>query len=575
MKNIKEFSRKTFSEDPFTYMGTGSFGGKAEGLKLLYEISENPIFNKYSDFEVSIPKTIVITTSFFDEFMEQNNLYPIALSENDDKRITHHFQKASLPPGILGDLRAIASSTTTPLAVRSSSLLEDSAETPMAGIYATKMIPGNQSDSDTRFLKLTEAIKLIYASTFFSAPKSSMIATDNNIYAEKMAVIIQNVSGILHNRRFYPDISGVARSFNYYPTGHSMPEDGVISLALGLGKFIVDGGNPWPYSPKRPSAPPPYNSINDMIKNTQVFCWAVNMEPISTYNPISENEYLINVTLREAEYDNTLKYAVSTYDPYSDRLEPGLSASSKGPRVITFAPILQNREIPVNEILIDLISVSKEKLESQLEIEFAVTISKDPEIKNTLSMLQLRPLNISEEKVLLDLDTIKKENIILKSKNSMGNGTNKTIKDIVFINPDDFNFKDSIMIAREIETINKKMLDERKRYILIGFGRWGSSDPWLGIPVKWSMISAAGVIVEASLHGRPVDMSQGSHFFHNIANLKIPYICIDDFSDDYLNWEWMNSFCDNTKSNIVKKITLKRPLTVMIDGRIHTGLISK
>ena len=219
--------------------------------------------------------------------------------------------------------------------------------------------------------------------------------------------------------------------------------------------------------------------------------------------------------------------------------------------------------------------MSKEKSQSQVEIEFAVTISKNSEIKNTLSMLQLRPLNISEEKVSLDFSTIKKEDIILKSKNSMGNGTNKKIKDIVFINPDDFNFKDSIMIAREIEAINKKMLNDNKRYILIGFGRWGSSDPWLGIPVNWSMISAAGVIVEASLHGRPVDMSQGSHFFHNIANLKIPYICIDDFSDDFLDWEWMNTFFYSTKSNIVKRITLENPLKVMIDGRIHTGIISK
>jgi len=306
MEIIREFSRKTFLQDSFTYLGSGSFGGKAEGLKLLYEITENPIFGKYSDFEVSIPKTIVITTSYFDEFMEQNELYPVALSETDDKLITHQFLKASLPTGILGDLRIIAGGTTTPLAIRSSSLLEDSAETPMAGIYATKMIPSNQSDSNTRFLKLTEAIKLVYASTFFSAPKTSMLATDNNIYAEKMAVIIQDVSGILHNRRFYPDISGVARSFNFYPTGHSKSEDGVISLALGLGKFIVDGGNPWPYSPAFPASPPPYNSINDMMKNTQAFAWAINMNELKEYDPISENEYLIRVTLKEAEYDNTI-----------------------------------------------------------------------------------------------------------------------------------------------------------------------------------------------------------------------------------------------------------------------------
>ncbi len=571
MKNIKEFSRKTFLQDSFTYLGSGSFGGKAEGLKLLHEISENPIFDKYPDFEVSIPKTIVITTSYFDEFMEQNNLYPVALSEKDDKLISYQFQKASLPPGILGDLRIIASKT-TPLAIRSSSLLEDSAETPMAGIYATKMIPGNQPDPGTRFLKLTEAIKLIYASTFFSAPKISMTATGNDIYSEKMAVIIQDVAGLQHNRRFYPDISGVARSFNYYPTGHSASEDGVISLALGLGKFIVDGGNPWPDSPAAPSAPPPYNSINDMIKNTQVFCWAVNMNILREYNPISENEYLIKVSLKEAEYDNSLKYSVSTYDPYSDRLEPGISISGKGPRVITFAPILQNGELPLNNILIDLMTVSKEKIKSQLEIEFAVTISKDPAIKNKLSMLQLRPLNISEEKVTINFSMIKKENIILKSVNSMGNGTNNNIKDIVFINPDDFNFKDSGKIAREIETINKQMIHENKKYILIGFGRWGSSDPWLGIPVNWSMISASGVIVEASLHGRPVDMSQGSHFFHNITNLKIPYICIDDFSEDFLNWNWINSHCSNTNS-LVKRITLDNHLKIMIDGKIHTGVI--
>lgn len=573
MEKIREFSRKTFLEDSFTYLGRGSFGGKAEGLKLLHGIAGNPIFEKYSDFEVSIPKTIVITTSYFDEFMEQNDLYPVALSEKDDKRITHQFQKASLPTGILGDLRVIASGITTPLAVRSSSLLEDSAETPMAGIYATKMIPCNQPDSDTRFFKLTEAVKLIYASTFFSAPKTSMLATGNNIYAEKMAVIIQDVSGLLRNRRFYPDISGVARSFNYYPTGHSKSEEGVISLALGLGKFIVDGGNPWPYSPTHPSAPPPYNSINDMMKNTQTFCWAINMDTVKKYNPISENEYLIRVTLKEAEYDNTIKYAVSTYDPYSDRLDSGIC--SKGPRVITFAPILQNKELPLNEILIDMLSVCAEKLKTQVEIEFACAISKDSQINNKLSMLQLRPLNISEEKVLIDFNTLKENKIVLKSKNSMGNGTNNKIKDIVYINPDDFNFKDSRIIAREIETINRQMLDENKRYILIGFGRWGSSDPWLGIPVSWSMISGAGVIVEASLHGRPVDMSQGSHFFHNIANLKIPYICIDDFSGDFLDWEWMNTFCDNTKSNIVKRITLENPLTVMVDGRIHTGVISK
>jgi len=571
MNNICEFSRKTFIDNQFTYIGNGSFGGKAEGLKILYEISTNEGFDKYQSFEVSIPKTIILTTTCFDQFIEQNNLYPFALSNSNDIRLAHQFQKASLPANILGDLRAISTNAKTPLAIRSSSLIEDSAKTPMAGIYATKMIPGNQPDADTRFLKLCEAIKFVYASTFFSAPKSSLIATGNDIKKEKMAIIIQDVAGLLHNRQFYPDISGVARTFNYYPTGHSKSKDGVISLALGLGKFIVDGGNPWPYSPKYPSSPPPYNSFNDMMKNTQNYFWAINMDIIKEYNPASESEYLKKLILKEAEYDNTLKYSASTYDPVSDRLNSGLL--DNGPRVITFAPILQDQELPINNLLLKLMDICKTKLNSQVEIEFAITISRGSKTKNILSMLQVRPLNISEEIVEIDLKKIDEKEIILNSSNSMGNGNIQEIKEIIFINPDDFNFKDSSKIAKEIELINTQMLKEQKKYILIGFGRWGSSDPWLGIPVNWAMISQAGVIVEASLHGRPVDMSQGSHFFHNITNLKIPYICIDDFSNDYLNWEWINSNSYNIDKKIVKRVTLDNSFKILIDGKTHNGVV--
>jgi len=570
---IKEFSRKTFLKDSYSFLGKGKLGGKAEGLKILHEISNNPVFSRFPDFEINIPRTFVITTEYFDQFMGINNLYPIAISNLDNDRITHQFQKSSLPSNILGDLRAIAVNIRNPLAVRSSSLLEDSAITPMAGMYATKMIPGNQPDADTRFLKLIEAIKLIYASTFFSESKSSMLATGNDIYKEKMAVIIQDVTGSLHNRRFYPNISGVARSFNYYPTGHSDSKDGVISLALGLGKFIVDGGNPWPYSPLYPSSPPPYNSITDMMKNTQNYCWSINMDIIREYNPVSESEYLEKLSLKEAEYDNSLKYAASTYDPDSNRLESGVFG--KGPRVITFAPILQNNELPLNDILIELMNICKNELKTQVEIEFAVTVSEKSDLKHELSMLQVRPLNISEEIVSINLSSFNKENIIIKSENSMGNGNIQNIKDLVFITPDDFNFRDSSIIAKEISVINQIMLKENRKYILIGFGRWGSSDPWLGIPVSWSMISMTGLIVEASLKGRPVDMSQGSHFFHNIANLKIPYICIDKLSGDFINWKWLNYLYTDNAHTIVKRVSLDKALKIMVDGRIHTGVISK
>jgi pyruvate phosphate dikinase-like enzyme len=568
---ICEFSRKTFLKDTYSYLGNGNYGGKAEGLKILHKISENSVFSNFPDFDVCIPRTVVITTSYFDQFMNENNLYKFAASTNEDNRIVHQFQKASLPSDILGDLREISSNIRSPLAIRSSSLLEDSAETPMAGMYVTKMIPCNQTNADIRFLRLTDAIKLIYASTFFSNSKISMSATNNNIYDEKMAVIIQDVAGDLHNRSFYPDISGVARTFNYYPTGHSESKDGVISLALGLGKFIVDGGNPWPYSPAYPSSPPPYNSVNDMMKNTQNYYWAIDMNN-KYYNPVSESEYLKKLSLKEAEYDNTIKYAASTYDPYSDRLEPGVH--TKGPRIITFAPILQNNELPLNNLLSKLMNVCTEELGTEVEIEFAVTISKNSEFKNLLSLLQVRPLNISEEKVSIDLDNIKTRKVIIHSKNTMGNGNIQNIKDLVFVNPDDFNFKDSNTIAKEIGLINKEMLDQNLKYVLIGFGRWGSSDPWLGIPVTWSMISMAGVIVEASLHGRPVDMSQGSHFFHNIANLKIPYICIDEYAGDSINWEWLNTLYYNPDQSIVKRVKLDKALKIMIDGRIKTGVIA-
>jgi hypothetical protein len=571
MKNNYDFSRRNFTADSFSQIGNSYLGGKAEGLKLLNIFTENKIFDNYPNFEVSIPKTIVVSTIYFDKFMVENNLYSFALKETDDNRIAHRFLKSSLPAEILGDLRAIAQKKINPLAIRSSSLLEDSTETPMAGIYATKMIPCNQPSSDIRFDKIVEAIKLIYASTFFSNSKTSLNATNNDILKEKMAVIIQDVVGKEKNKHFYPDISGVARTFNYYPTGNSESKHGVISLALGLGKFIVDGGNPWPYSPAYPSSPPPYKSIKEMLKNTQTFCWVINMDVIKEYNPVSESEYLIRLNLKEAEYDNSLKYAVSTYDPYSDRLDPGIAC--KGPRVITFAPILQNKELPLNSLLSDLMAVCKNELHTHVEIEFAVTTSPGLHKKHKLALLQVRPLNISEESVSIDFNTIDNNNIIIKSHNSMGNGNIKGIKDIVYISPDDFSFNASRNIAKEIEIINRQLLEDKRKYVLIGFGRWGSSDSWLGIPVSWGMISGAGVIVEASLKDRPVDFSQGSHFFHNIANLRIPYICIDNFSNDFLNWEWLNSLSDNKNSKIVKTIRLENPLTVMVDGRVRTGVV--
>jgi hypothetical protein len=370
---IVRFDRSTFLHNNCTCLGSGELGGKAHGLAFIHIITKDHFENyPIESFRVDIPRFVVITTSYFDDFMSKGNLYPLALSGESDEKIAYHFQRAELPVCLLGDLRTIVTKIHVPLAVRSSSLLEDSAEFPFAGVYTTKMIPNNESAIETRFQKLTEAIKLVYASTFFKEARIYTQSTGNDITAEKMAVIIQEMAGSNHGKRFYPEISGVGRSYNYYPYGHAEPEDGVINLALGLGKYIVDGGNPWTYSPLYPSSLPPYNSMKDLLRNTQTRFWAVNLGAPPAYDPIQEAEYLAHLSLKEAEYDNIIRFVASTYDPGSDRLEIGVG--SRGPRVITFSPILEAGVLPLNDVVRQVLALCEKQFEEKVEIEFAVTI---------------------------------------------------------------------------------------------------------------------------------------------------------------------------------------------------------
>jgi hypothetical protein len=573
-KSITAFKRDIpFHENGFTAIGRGELGGKANGLaeiKTQLESISSEITQ--SEMKISIPPLTVITTSFFSKFMEMNNLYDIVNDDISDENLAHYFQQADLPADLIGDLRSLISQINTPLAVRSSSLLEDRLDSPFAGIYQTKMIPNNQTDTSSRFLKLIEAIKFIYASTFFQGARNYMKATGNRIESEEMAVIIQEVVGKKHYHRFYPNLSGVARSYNFYPIGDARPEEGIVSLALGLGKTIVDGGISWSYSPQYPTVNPPFNSINDLLDQTQKEFWCVNMGKPPAYDPIKETEYLIQANLMDAEYDNTLKYIASTYDNQSDRINPGIN--SKGPRIINFAPLLELDQFNLNGIVKTIMQTCETYFGNPVEIEFAVTFPSLTSESAYFGMLQVRPIHVSHETVVIESDE-SGSRCLVTSTNVLGNGTLSSIHDVVYLKPEKFDFKYSRIIAQDLEKINRLLIDNNQPYLLVVFGRLGSSDSWLGIPVEWGQISGAKTIVEAKLSHIHVDLSQGSHFFHNISNLKIFYFSPNLDETKSFDWNWLNAQKIVLETDFVKHVHLTSPLLVKVDGRKKTGVILK
>jgi len=576
MKNkITNFDRHFFdSEYEFTYIGSGSFGGKAQGLAKIKEaLSEKIESDKYPGIELHIPRLTVITTNMFDIYMKMNDLYEAAYSDERDDIIMHKFQSGNLPVELTGDLRALVEKIHTPLAVRSSSMLEDAMYEPFAGIYGTKMIPNNHSDPAVRFKKLTEAIKFVWGSTYSKDAKDYIKAVGKDIRAEKMAVIIQEVVGERHYDRYYPTISGVARSYNFYPTSRSKPEDGVIDLALGLGKTIVDGGICWTYTPTKPKIQPPFGSINEMLKNTQKEFWCVNMGQVRHYDPLKETEYMCKQDLGDAEYDGTLKYISSTYDAGSDRVNPG--TGTDGPRIINFAPILGLNIIPLNKMISEALKICEDSYGTAVEIEFACTLDKKKCEPARFGFLQVRPMVVSNESVEIREDEMLSERKLLSSDYVLGNGTNDRIRDIVYVKPETFDACFTSEIAREIEIINNKLLERRTPYLLIGYGRWGSSDPWLGIPVKWSQISGARVIVESLLPNMNVDLSQGSHFFHNITSLQVLYFSLPLREEYRVDFDWLGRQRTKEELKYIKHIETEKEIKIKVDGKTGKGVIIK
>ena len=568
-RDIPPFDRALWGPGrPPGKLGTGDVGGKASGLiashALLAQV-ESP-----APIELFLPTFVVLGTGVFDAFVRENDLEELAVSDLPDRRIAMEFQRGQLPAQILGDLHALIEVARRPLAVRSSSLLEDALDHPFAGIYQTKMIPNNAPDSQTRFRRLTEAIKFVFASTYFRAARTYAQAAGRATKEEKMAVIVQEVVGLDHGDRFYPNLSGVARSVNVYPHGPGRREDGVVSLALGLGKTIVEGGATWTYSPAHPASPPPFRSLTDQVDASQTRFWAVNMGAVPSFDPVAETEFLVNGDLEAAEYDGTLNWLASTYDTERDKLVPGTGGN--GPRVLDFSPLLTLDAFPFNTVVRSLLRASEAALGGPVEIEFAATLpqGKYPQPPR-LGFLQMRPLFFGLEPVLITDEEWNDPRALVVSEHVLGNGVNRRIRDVVYVKPDGFDPKVTPAVAGEVARLGRALFESQTPYLLMGFGRWGSTDPWLGIPVSWDQIAGALAIVEGSLGVLDAAPSQGAHFFQNMTSFGVMYFSLDRNATAAFDWSWLGQQPAIEESLYVRHVRLPGPLTIKVDGRTGRG----
>ncbi len=573
--DLPEFDRNFWDHVfRFTRIGPGAIGGKASGLAFIKDLLTASIkAEEFPGVEVNVPTMAVIATDRFDQFIAQNRLSALPFENMTDARIGNAFLRAELPIELVGDLWALIADVTSPLAIRSSSLLEDALDRPFAGVYATKMIPNNQFDPDTRFRRLVEAVKLVYASTFFREARDYIRTTGCKPSEEKMAVIIQEVVGRRHRDRFYPDVSGVARSYNFYPMEPARPDEGVVSLALGLGKTIVDGEECWTFSPAHPRRPPPFGSTRDLLRGTQTQFWAVNMGKPAAYDPVNEVEYMTRASLAEAEADDVLHNLASTYDPERDRVLPGITSS--GPRVLDFAPLLSWQNYPVNDLIKAILSAAETAVGAKVEIEFALTFHEplgEPK-RARLGFLQVRPMAVSGELVDINESDLADAHLVVASDMVLGNGIDGSIRDIVFVRPENFSPMRTPEIAKDVARCNSELVSQGRPYLLIGFGRWGSSHPSLGIPVNWSQISGARAIVEATLPDMNVELSQGSHFFHNLTSFRATYFMVRHNRKPGVAWDWLNRQPVTQETRFVRHVQLARPLSVRVDGRSTRGVI--
>ena len=570
--DVPPFDRAFFSADGrVSRIGAGSLGGKASGLLLARDAAEERLPpGSVPGASVVVPSLAVVATGVFDAFVERNGLRDVALSGEPDDAIARAFLRGDVPAELVGDVRALVEEVKTPLAARSSSLLEDAREHPFAGVYATKMIPNDSPSPDERFRRLVEAIKLVWASTFFRAARSYREAVGAGAFDERMAVVLQEVVGRRHGERFYPDVSGVARSWAFYRSGRTRPRDGVVQLALGLGKTVVDGDPTWTYAPPYPKAPPPYGSVSELLRETQTSFWAVRFGKPPAWDPVHETEYLVKAGLAEAEEDGTLRLLASTYDGRSDRLVPGVSVP--GPRVLDFAPLLVHEQAPLNAALRAALRACEQAAGGVVEREVAATLDARSEAPVRFCLLQVREMAVSGAAVEVSAERAGHVPLVL-SEAVLGNGVEDSVADVVYVRPGVFEQRQAPLAAEEVAALCRPLREAGRPFLLIGFGRWGSSDPWLGIPVGWGDVAGARTIVEATLPGRPVEMSQGSHFFHNLAAFGVSYFSVPSADDGAIDWGWLERQEVAAERSVTRHVRLGGRLRVEVDGRTGRGAV--
>lgn len=576
MKNfgvVAVYQKERFDEySNFARIGDGSLGGKGRGLAFTGAMIKRYPHLEKDNFSVNIPKTVVLCTDIFDEFMDTNNLYSVALGDLGDDEVLQYFLHASLPTHLIDDLMAFFEVIKRPVAVRSSSLLEDAHYQPFAGVYSTYMVP-NMSDKYEMLKSVGDAIKGVYASVFYKDSKAYMTATSNLIESEKMAIVLQEVIGRQYGNHLYPTISGVAKSLNFYPIGNETAEDGIANIALGLGKYVVDGGVTLRFSPRHPHNILQMSTMDFTLRETQTHFLALDMKDAPLHLSANDAFNLVKLSVKDADRDGILKYIVSTFDPQDQIIRDGYYPG--GRKILSFANILQYDMLPLSETLNELLEIGQKEMGRPVEIEFAVDIKPDCRDKGSFYMLQIRPIVDQKELVEENLELIDKKNTILYSKSVLGHGIVNNVYHVLYVKTDAFNSSNNQLIAYDIERINRQFTGKDEGYVLAGPGRWGSSDLWLGIPVKWPYISNARVIAEYSLANYHTDPSQGTHFFQNLTSCGTGYFTINPNNGDLFDEDYLNTQPAAEETKYLRLVRFEAPILIKMDGKKSIGVVMK
>lgn len=570
---IEDFSRDRFEVVAgFARIGGGSLGGKARGLAFVDALLVGAdLEREFPGVQVQVPPTVVIGTDVFDEFLDANRIRTGALSANDDAAVEEMFRAAPLPADVVQNLRVLLSLMRGPLAVRSSSLLEDSQYHPFAGVYATHMLANAHPDDEVRLAQLSEAVKLVYASTYFRAARRYLDATPHHADEEKMAVILQPVVGALHGDAHYPDFAGVARSYNYYPFEPMRAEDGVAMVALGLGKTVVDGGQALRFCPAHPQVLPQMANPEEFLGQSQSTFYAVDLRDRQRILDVARDQCLVRLDLTHAERHGTLTLLGSTWSPDNRAFSDGIQRP--GVRAVSFAHVLKSELFPLARLLRRLLEIGRAGMNSPVEIEFAANLAVEPK---QFAVLQIRPCATHADLEAIDVDGLARDDLLCYSPHALGNGVILSLADVVYVKPDRFDAAHTPRIAREIGTLNDELLSTNRPYVLIGPGRWGSSHSWLGIPVTWDQICAARLIVETTLEGFIVEPSQGSHFFQNLTSFGIAYLMVNPRADDgFIDWDWLDAQTAQHETSFVRHVRLRRPLEARLDGEHSRAAVLK